>query len=51
MHGFQGRDEVMSRLGKFKTGNSCPYVKKLEAIDETVLRELITISLKGPRIC
>ena len=51
MKGFEGRDEAVSRLGKFKTGKSCLYVKKLEEINEDVLRELIAKSLDGPKIC
>lgn len=46
MAGFSRYDELMQRLGKFKTGKSCLYVKKLEDIDEKVLRELIKSSVK-----
>ncbi len=45
MGGFQRYDELMSRLGKFKTGKSCLYVNKLSDIDEEVLRELISQSV------
>lgn len=45
MPGFQRYDELMSRLGKFKTGKSCLYVNKLSDIDEEVLRELISQSV------
>jgi len=41
MTGFDHYDELMSKLGSFKTGKSCLYVKSLSDIDETVLRELI----------
>ena len=41
MSGFSQYDELMGKLGKFKTGKSCLYVKKLEDVDQTVLRELI----------
>ena len=46
MPGFSKYDELMSRLGKYKTGKSCLYVNKLEDIDEEVLRELIAQSVK-----
>lgn len=46
MAGFSHYDELMQRLGKFKTGKSCLYVKKLEDVDEKVLRELIKSSVK-----
>ncbi len=32
---------LLNKLGKYKIGKSCLYVKKLEDIDEAVLRELI----------
>lgn len=41
MGGFDGHEELMGRLGKYKTGKSCLYVKKLEDVDEGVLRELV----------
>ena len=43
--GFERYDDLMSRLGKFKTGKSCLYVNKLEDINEDVLRELIAVSV------
>lgn len=33
--------EKLSRLGKYKTGKSCLYVKKLEDIDMDVLEEIV----------
>lgn len=44
MTGFERHDEIVKNLGKFKTGNSCLYVKKLDDIDREVLKELITAS-------
>lgn len=41
MGGFSRYDELMEKLGKYKTGKSCLYVKKLEDIDQSVLEELI----------
>ena len=49
MSGFKGHDDILSRLGKFKTGKGCLYVNKLADVDESVLRELITASLKTVR--
>lgn len=46
MAGFDRYDELMARLGKFKTGKSCLYVKRLADIDQKVLKELITASVK-----
>ena len=45
MPGFEQFDELMARLGKFKTGKSCLYVKKLENVDVAVLQELIERSV------
>jgi hypothetical protein len=45
--GFEGYAALLSRLGKFKTGKSCLYVKKLEDIDLPTLRELIKQSVES----
>lgn len=39
--GFPKRDELLSKLGKYKTSKSCLYIKKLEDIDEAILKEMI----------
>jgi hypothetical protein len=46
MAGFDRYDSIMARLGKYKTGKSCLYVKKLSNIDLDVLRELVVESVK-----
>lgn len=46
MDGFESYDEILSRLGKHKTGKSCLYINKLADIDLDVLRELIEASVK-----
>jgi hypothetical protein len=45
MDGFSGHKGLMKKLGKFKTGKSCLYVKKLEDVDLTVLRDLVEKSV------
>jgi len=45
MNGFSHYDEILSRLGKYKTGKSCLYINKLEDVDCAVLEELITASI------
>ena len=35
------RDELLARLGKYKTGKSCLYVNKLADVDMDVLEELL----------
>lgn len=39
--GFSQFPELMKKLGKFKTGSSCLYIRKLADIDRKVLEELI----------
>jgi len=46
MSGFEGVEGLMKKLGKYRTGKSCLYVKKLSDIDEGVLRELIVRSME-----
>lgn len=46
MNGFDRYEDLLSKLGKYKTGKSCLYVKRLSEIDESVLRELISESVK-----
>lgn len=41
MPGFEKYPELMEKLGKYKTGRSCLYLKKLEDVDEKILRKLI----------
>jgi hypothetical protein len=49
MAGFDRYPELLERLGKFKTGKSCLYVKKLADVDEQVLFELIAASVDHMR--
>ena len=45
MSGFDRYNELLSRLGRFKTGKSCLYIKRLEDIDLDLLKQLITASV------
>ena len=45
MAGFSRYDELLSKLGKFTTGKSCLYIKKIEDIDLPTLKELIKQSV------
>ncbi len=42
--GFDEYDGLMSKLGKYKTGKACLYLKKLEDVDIDTLKELVTRS-------
>ena len=44
---FEGKDALLARFGKHKTGKACIYVNKLKDIDVDVLKQLIIASLKG----
>lgn len=41
MAGFDGYDQLLRNLGKFKTGKSCLYINKLEDVDLSTLKELV----------
>lgn len=45
MSGFTREAELMERLGKYKTGKSCLYLRRLDDVDLEVLAELITESV------
>lgn len=47
MPGFGPFEELMARLGKYRTGKSCLYVKKLADVDEAVLTRLLAASTKA----
>lgn len=49
MSGFSEFGHLMKRLGKYKTGKSCLYVKGLDDVDQKVLRELISGSVREMR--
>ncbi|MFO7586362.1 MAG: DUF1801 domain-containing protein [Anaerolineales bacterium] len=45
MDGFPKYQGLLAKLGKHKTGVSCLYIKRLEQIDQDVLREMISLSV------
>ena len=45
MSGFDEYDELMKKLGKYKTGKACLYINKLEDVDLSVMKELIQKSV------
>ena len=49
MPGFTPFGKLMARLGKYKTGKSCLYIKRLSDIDESVLERLIDESVEHMR--
>jgi hypothetical protein len=48
-YGFDRYPDLMAKLGKYKTGKACLYIKKLEDIDLPTLCELITRDVAAVR--
>lgn len=46
MPGFERYPALMKKLGKYSTGKSCLYIKRLSDVDVDVLKELMAESLK-----
>lgn len=46
MPGSAEHDSLLEKLGKFKMGKGCLYVKKLADVDLVVLQELVTKSVE-----
>jgi len=46
MSGFDQYDALLEKLGTFKSGKSCLYIKKVEDIDLPTLRELVEQSVE-----
>ena len=47
--GFKRFEKLMGKLGTYKTGKSCLYIKRLFDVDEKVLQKLIDESVKYMR--
>ena len=45
MAGFDNYENLLARLGKYKTGKSCLYVKRLTDVDQKVLSRLVRESV------
>lgn len=45
MAGFERFPSLMAKLGKYKTGSSCLYLKRLSDADPEILEELISQSV------
>ena len=46
MGGFEESADLMKNLGKYKTNKGCLHIKKLSDVDVTVLKKLVTRSVK-----
>ena len=43
--GFEGRDLLLAKLGKHRTGKVCVYIRRLANVDLTVLETLVARSI------
>ena len=46
---FEGRAELLQKLGKHKAAKACVYIKKLEDINIDILKKMIVLSEKSIR--
>ena len=49
MGGFDQHEELLKKLGKYKTSVGCLYIKKLDDVDRNILKELVAESIKRMR--
>jgi hypothetical protein len=49
MGGFDPHQDLLKKLGKHKTGGGCLYIKRLDDVDQEVLKELVAESVKITR--
>lgn len=47
--GFRGAESLLAKLGKHTTGKSCLYLKRLNDVDQRVLRRLVDQSVAAVR--
>jgi len=47
--GFEGRDALLAKLGKHKTGKVCVYIRRLANVDLKVLETLVARSVAETR--
>jgi hypothetical protein len=46
MSGFEGYDELLKRLGKYKSSKACLYINRLSDVDLPTLKDLIQRSVE-----
>lgn len=47
LHHSETHPELLEKLGKYKTGKGCLYIKRLSDVDEKVLEKLVRKAVKG----
>ena len=48
LNGSKKQNELLKKLGKYKTGKGCLYIKTLENVNVSVLQKIIESSCIGP---
>ena len=43
--GFEGRDVLLAKLGKHRTGRVCVYIRRLADVDLKVLEQLVALAV------
>ena len=46
---FEGRDDLLAKLGKHKTGKVCVYIRRLADVDPKVLETLVAKSVASTK--
>lgn len=46
LSGVESHPELLEKIGKYKNGKSCFYIKKLDDIDRNILKQLMIASLE-----
>jgi len=49
MPGVERYAPLLEKLGKYKTGKGCLYIRRLEDVDQAVLRELLARTVEDTR--
>jgi len=50
MPGFSAYQSLLRRLGKYRTGKSCLYIRNLDDVDQAVLNSLVGRAVKDMRL-
>jgi len=43
---FENKENLLKEFGKYKSSKACIYIKKLEDVDEGILKKMISLSIK-----
>ena len=49
LSGFDEKEDLLKKLGKHKASKGCVYIKRLDDVDERILKKIITASFKSAK--